>query len=531
LSIEAQIKETREVAMKLNIKIVEVLTESKSAKEPGRPGFNAMMKRLYRGDAQGILCWKLDRLARNPIDGASIIWAMKQNSLKVFTPAQAYSAEQENTILMYIEFGMAQKYIDDLSKNIKRGMRMKLEKGGWPATAPLGYLNDRLNKKILVDPERFTLIRKMWDLMLTGCYSVEDILDIANNEWGFRTRRWKHLGGKPLTKSMAYTILTNPFYAGLLQHRQGVYKGTHKTVVTQDEFDRVQELLGRNDRARREKYYFPFTGGMMKCGECGCSITAEHKVNRYGNHYVYYHCTKKKRNATCSQPCIEDKQLDEQVLAFLRKLSVPDNLGEWILNYVKYVDEENRLLTEDKIAMRKKTLDENRKQLDELNRMRYRGFLDDREFIREKAKLLQERNGLELKVGEADTANHHLFPFMKKAIQFAKVVPEWFVCAVPECKKLIMEVVGSNLILQDKSLLIQAQIPFIFFQEAKLIHISENLRIEPQYFVLPKLKAANPAATSSTPSSRMNDVRTFLEEHNDWVAKFERVWELYSSPT
>ena len=129
LSIESQVRELKEVVAKQNLAPVEILTESKSAKEPGRAVFNAMMQRLYRGEAQGVICWKLDRLARNPVDGGAIIWAIKQHGIQVITPAQTYGQNDDNVILMYIEFGMAQKYIDDLSKNVKRGLRTKVEKG------------------------------------------------------------------------------------------------------------------------------------------------------------------------------------------------------------------------------------------------------------------------------------------------------------------------------------------------------------------------------------------------------------------
>ncbi len=140
LSIESQTRELEEIAAKLNLPVLEILSESKSAKEPGRPVFNAMMQRLYRGEAAGIICWKLDRLARNPVDGGSIIWAIKQHGIKVVTPAQSYAHQDDNIILMYIEFGMAQKYVDDLSKNVKRGLKTKIEKGWYPGVAPLGYL-------------------------------------------------------------------------------------------------------------------------------------------------------------------------------------------------------------------------------------------------------------------------------------------------------------------------------------------------------------------------------------------------------
>ena len=88
LSIESQISELQSLAKKHGILILETLTEARSAKAPGRQIFNNMMQRIYRGEAQGIICWKLDRLARNPIDGGAIIWAMKQHGLEIITPTQ-----------------------------------------------------------------------------------------------------------------------------------------------------------------------------------------------------------------------------------------------------------------------------------------------------------------------------------------------------------------------------------------------------------------------------------------------------------
>ena len=204
------------LAAKLNLTVIEPLSEAKSAKAPGRPVFNDMMERIDRGEIRGILCWKLDRLARNPVDGGRIIWAIKQHGLTVRTPHQTFSQADDNMILMYIEFGMAQKYVDDLGRNTTRGLESKAKKGWYPGVAPMGYLNSKVEergqKTIFADPDRFDAVRRMWDLMLTGNFNPARIQKLANEEWGFRTRQTKRAGGKPISRSTVYKIFSDPFY-------------------------------------------------------------------------------------------------------------------------------------------------------------------------------------------------------------------------------------------------------------------------------------------------------------------------------
>jgi len=82
LSIDSRIKELKDWARRSNLQIAETISESKSAKAPGRPGFNSLMQKIYKGKANGILCWKLDRLARNPLDGGSLIWAVEEGKVQ-----------------------------------------------------------------------------------------------------------------------------------------------------------------------------------------------------------------------------------------------------------------------------------------------------------------------------------------------------------------------------------------------------------------------------------------------------------------
>lgn len=402
LSIESQTREMEQIAAKLNLPVAAVLTESKSAKDPGRPVFNQMMQRLYRGEAAGIICWKLDRLARNPVDGGSIIWAIKQHGIKVVTPAQSYAREDDNIILMYIEFGMAQKYVDDLSKNVKRGLKTKIQNGWHPGVAPAGYLNhtDKLTgENILVkDPERFPLIRRMWDLMLTGLYTPPRILEIANTEWGFRTRKTRKMGGKPLCRSAIYQIFTKPFYCGRFEYPVGSgewHQGKHDPMIAEGEYDRVQTLLGRKGNPRPQSHHeFAFTG-LIRCGDCGRMVTAEEKhqimcghckfkfayrnrdacprcetrIEKMANplflHYTYYHCSKSGR-PSCRQKCVSGWELGKQINEHIARISISKRFKDWAVKYLHELHEKEVASQNDIIQAQQKAYQECLGRIDSL---------------------------------------------------------------------------------------------------------------------------------------------------------------------
>lgn len=57
LSIEAQIAELKEYAQREHLEIVDFITESKTAKEPGREKFTQLLNLIEKGQANGIISW------------------------------------------------------------------------------------------------------------------------------------------------------------------------------------------------------------------------------------------------------------------------------------------------------------------------------------------------------------------------------------------------------------------------------------------------------------------------------------------
>ena len=168
-SIESQIQELTKLAEQNNLEIVRVFSESKSAKAPGREVYADMIARIKNGEASGIICWKLNRLARNPIDGGEISWMIQQGIIQhIQTFGRSYYPT-DNVIVMAVELGMANQFIRDLSVDTKRGLKSKAERGWYPTFTTLGYIHNpykhKGEKEIMKDPERFDLVKKMFELM------------------------------------------------------------------------------------------------------------------------------------------------------------------------------------------------------------------------------------------------------------------------------------------------------------------------------------------------------------------------------
>src|ERR1035438_9372151 len=137
LSIVAQLSELGAITENEQLSIVHTFTESKSAKEPGREIFNEMLRRIERGEANAILTWKLDRLARNFDDGGKIIGMLQRGVIQEIRTFEKMYRPSDNVLTIAVEVGMANQYVRDLSVNIQRGDRKKLRQGVFPGKAPL----------------------------------------------------------------------------------------------------------------------------------------------------------------------------------------------------------------------------------------------------------------------------------------------------------------------------------------------------------------------------------------------------------
>jgi site-specific DNA recombinase len=206
-SLETQQKNLLEYATKNNLEAIEIITESRSAKTDGnRPLFSSMLERIGSSEAAGILVLHIDRLSRNGIEAGKIIKLFEAGLLEeIRTPSRVYSSAQD-MLYMDFDFVFAAHYSRNLSIRVREGNKTKLENGGYPGLALLGYVNK--NSKIYPDPIRAKYIQKAFDLYNKGEHSLKAIAEILYQE-GFRTR----VANKKVHKSVIKEFLEIRFTA------------------------------------------------------------------------------------------------------------------------------------------------------------------------------------------------------------------------------------------------------------------------------------------------------------------------------
>lgn len=330
LSIESQVKEMIEMAIRDNIQIAEIRRESHSAKDSGqRPVFNQLIIDIKKGSFNGIICWAPDRLSRNAGDLGAIVDLMDQGLIKeIRTHGQKFTNSPNEKFLLMILGSQAKLENDHKGENVKRGLRAKCEQGWRPGRPPIGYIHDKYadkgRKKVFLDPKRSPIIKKVFEKMANEQYSCRRIYLWLRDDAKFRTPT-----GKPMAISMVSRMIEEPFYYGEFEYPVGSdkwYKGGHDPLISKELYTKANEQLKRNNISRTECKEFAFTK-LIKCGHCGSGITAEEKFKKLIDgsvkRYVYYGCGRSK-NQNCKNGYIREEEMIEQLSKIIDELSISE---------------------------------------------------------------------------------------------------------------------------------------------------------------------------------------------------------------
>ena len=211
---------------------------------------------------------------------------------------------------------MVTQYLIDLSMNVKRGNRTKLERGEWPNKAPLGYLNDKANKTIVIDRKLAKYVRRAFELYATSGYSLLEVSDILYRE------RFRSKDGKKIYKAKIHQIFTNCFYTGVMKFGGKLYPGKHKPLIKTSLYKKVQDVFEDRLHPKPKKHFYS-ARGFLTCATCGCAITADTKKG-----LQYYYCTNGKRTCTEKRHYMHSEHIDKILSKLFKELQINEETIE-----------------------------------------------------------------------------------------------------------------------------------------------------------------------------------------------------------
>ncbi len=455
-SIEGQLDELRLLAKRENLTIIEELVEKKSAKIPGRPIFNKMLDSIENGQANGILSWHPDRLARNSVDGGKIIYLVdigKISALKFNT--FWFEPTPQGKFMLSMSFSQSKYYVDSLGENTRRGLHQKARNGNFPGIAPLGYLNDTRNRTIVLNRKVAPVLKEAYELYSKGNTTIGDISSFL------KTKGVTTSSGRNKDLSDTKKMLTNLFYIGLFKYAGEVYEGRHDPIVSKTLFDKVQEIIKIKNspwlKPQRVEVLKPFLG-LLRCGECGMGITGEIKYKYYKNgkiaSFKYYHCTKKSRFQKCNQHGgTREEDIHFQLTTLLKKYTLKKTWANQMLLKLKQEESDISKSCLDVISIKRKDLEGIDIKLKLLLDSYLDQIIDKEEFQESKFHLMSKKKTIEEQILSLKKNQGNWIEPMKQWVLEAQTVQQVAESADLQLKKVLSKkIFGSNLFLEDKKL-------------------------------------------------------------------------------
>lgn len=516
LSIGSQKDEAERIANFYKLpKFVEVFTESKSAKKEFlRPEFIRMIEMIKKGIIDSIVCWKLDRLARNMTEGGMLIDLISSGVLKAIITHDKVYYPSDNVLLMSVEFGQGKQFVKDLSINVKRGQTKKASMGVPHGVASLGFLNDRTeekgNRNWMVDEKRLWKIKKLFELFLTGTYSAGKLYKYAIEELKLETVKRKRIGGQLIASSRIYEILKDPVYAGFFFYGGERYELNDKLprLITETQRNKVLQILSRKNIPKIQHHESVYSGfinsdendfmgqdikfqlicdckykfayrGKTHCPQCGKEIDKLENPKYLIKSY-YYNVRKKKNGIPYKS--IEESFVTDQLKNYIKEnLTFSDSLLDWSKKYIHELKDkeinDNILLRQDR---------EKRNKEFELKKHKMREMLRDDKITEEEYKADLEILTEQYKDIKEENSNNDWYSEMMKITSLIEEIGKVIDKGTFEAKRNFLSKLGSNLVWNDEKLSIYSSKSIEKLVEGIKRIKSEFPKFEPKNYQVPQ---------------------------------------------
>lgn len=401
-SIPAQVKACEAEATSRGAEVAKVYIErAESAKSDDRPVLQAMLKELPALGVRCLIVHKVDRLARNRLDDATLYQRLVGMGIKLVSASENIDETPAGQLMHGMLATFAEYYSNNLATEIMKGLRRKHEQGGTPHKPPIGYLSKRELigsqdiRSVMVDEQRAPLVKLAFSLYATGQWTLHKLAAHLERE-GLRSRGTRRYPERPLSNSRIHAMLHNPYYMGVVVWNGQRYPGKHEPLVDQDTFDRVQLLLaGARVGGERPQKHEHYLRGSIFCEECmGRLLYGRHR-GRGGRQYEYFCCnnrTVRRREIQCSSGHfavdVTEQHIIEQVYA---TVLISPEVQEQIRAELRDELTERTGVIEREAERHERTLAQIEAKQEKLVQLYYQDLVSEKVFAAEQEKLKAER--------------------------------------------------------------------------------------------------------------------------------------------
>lgn len=308
-SIDGQVRVCTQFAKQHGMTIVEIYADrALTGKTDARPEFQRMIKDSSKKNFEAVLCYAVDRFARNREDSAIYKSRLKKNGVKVFYATSPLNDTPESILMEAVMEGLAEYYSENLARSIKRGLvENSLECKVIGGTTPLGY---RIGKdhKYEIEPVGAKLVQMIYELYADG-HTTKEICDILNG-MGVKSSR-----GAAFNKNSLRVILKNRKYIGEYSAMGNTVPNGIPRIISDELFERVQsrvEVVTRSKGHTKAKEDYLLTTKLF-CGQCGQPMIGESGTSKSGTMHYYYKCAGRKKEHSCNKK-VEKKDLIESIV-------------------------------------------------------------------------------------------------------------------------------------------------------------------------------------------------------------------------
>lgn len=376
----------------------------------GRPQMQLLLDKVANEGVSEVVCLEPQRLTRGDmLDCGVIMRVFKYSNTKIVTPKKTFDlTDKYDSKFLEMEFRQGNEYLEYTKTILQRGRIESVKRGCYLGTyAPYGYDKIMIDKipTLTINEVEAPFVQLMFDMCAQGYGTA--VISNKLNELGSKPRKCDYW-----TVGSVRDILRNETYTGKVRwmHRsnhivvdeQGkmrkeyrrnkkynVYDGLHEAIITEQQFNAVQAVLGSLSKEAPSKELKNIFAGMLKC-QCGYSYT----YRSYPWARARLNCSHQK---FCHTPSIA---YEDFVVLFIAALK--DRLNDIEVNYTPDAEQKAEQL----VKGLTKQLEALEKKQIRLYEFLENGTYSQDVFVDRNAVLQVEREKLEAALEEAKTVRN-----------------------------------------------------------------------------------------------------------------------------